>query len=275
MPLLRPSTLVSYLLFTASVAVAGCVVLVGRASEPASAAAHEMFAVGLAQIALLAAWLAWGRRPVLLRVTALAGGLAFWSWPMAHWIANGYAHWLFVLTAYATSIITVLAILRMTGVAAFGSVTLSSDGRTSPGAQHASWQFSLWTLLSLMTAAAVVVALMRWAAIPWESLGEAGVFIASFTILAFASLLVGAGLRRPSRVLLAVIALAFLGALWFSLFGATRHYLLICGVLSGYIALSMQALRTVGLRLHAAGRETTAAAPHHSEFRATDSRRAA
>jgi hypothetical protein len=258
------------LLFAASVALGACVVLAGRAGGPSSAAAHAMFATGMAQIALLAGWLAWGRRLLLVRVMALAGGLALWSWPMREWIPNGYAHWLFVLTAYAVLITAALTLLRLRSV-----TLIDTDAKTCTDPRNQSGQFSLWTLMSLVTGAAVLMGLMRLAAIPWDSLAEAGVYVASFATLAFVSLLIGAGLRRPSRVIFAVCGLAVLGAVWFSLLGATQHDLLVFGVMSGYIALSMQALRTVGLRLQAASRETIAAGPHHNESHCADSRRAA
>jgi len=225
--------------------------------------------MGLAQIGLLAAWLAWGRRLLLVRVLALAGGLALWSWPMGDWIPNGYAHWLFVLTAYAVLIAGALAALRMAGV------TLIDPALYPFGGSHnQSRQYSLWTLLSLMTGAAVLTGLLRLAAIPWDSLFEAGIFIASFASLAVVSLLIGGGIRRPSRLTVAILSVAALGTTWFAMLGATRHYWLICGILSGYLVFSMQTLRTVGITLRAHRGDRTA--PSDKDLaRPGESRRAA
>lgn len=259
----RPITVVIVLLLSASAAAAACVVTAAGASDRTSAALSLMFAVGLAQIALLTAWLAWGEGLTFWRVALLCGGLAFWSWPMNRWAANGYPQWLFVLTTYAAIIAGVLLLLRVAGVAVLhlprplsfthADENEEADERRQTGRRRRGRrQFSLWTLLSLVTGAAVVTGLLRLSAIPWGHLLEAGALACTFAVFALICLMAGIALPRPAGVILAVVGAAALCAAWLHWLGGKQNYLLVCGALGGYVTLSMQALRSVGYSLRAA-----------------------
>ncbi|MEQ8787523.1 MAG: hypothetical protein RIC55_14560 [Pirellulaceae bacterium] len=244
---LTSKSVIVALLVAASGAAAVCALAAAGASESPGTAVHLMFSVGLAQIALLSAYLAWGGRWLLLRVLLLAGGLACWARPMDAWQPRGDAHWLFVLTLYSGMIVVVLCLLRATGR---GGVcdrpTAAKDARRS-AVRVRTRRYSLLGLMSLMTAVSILLGLLRLSAIPIDSLGEAMVFSATFAALSVFAVLAGSWLRSPGEVILAMLGATIVCTGWLHWLGGTRDYLLVCGALGGHVALAMQALHSGGV----------------------------
>jgi hypothetical protein len=110
-------------------------------------------------------------------------------------------------------------------------------------------QFSLWDLLSLLTAAALLCGFSTWMQVPWTSLRDALAFAGLFGGLSAACLLIGARCARPSRMIPLMLLAMLLAGCVLGALGAERNYVIVLSVLCAYNVLALQALKIAGLRL--------------------------
>jgi uncharacterized membrane protein len=203
----------------------------------------------------------------VLRIGSLVAAIAGWAFPLTRWNErDGHSsaqpqEWMFVLGCYAALIVVLLSTLRLTGLGTGPSTrteTTAADARRR--------QFSLWQLISGLTAAGVLCGFWTWLRVPWASLRDALTFACLFGALATASLLIGGLCRRPSRMIVLTLAAMMLAGCVLGALGAERNYVVVLSVLCAYLTLSMQAMRAAGLRLIAADSAPPVAdAENHSD----------
>jgi hypothetical protein len=243
----KPHHLIIALLIVVSMIIAPCAMLAGVRSPGWDGGLETMLAVGLAQIALLAAWAAWGRRWAVLRFAALTAGIVAWALPLAHWTGSHEPapdEWMFALMCYAGLILLVLAAVRLCGWTI--RIGTTEQGPACSSRRH---QFSLWDLFSLVTSAALVAGFMTWAEVPWRSLLEMAVFVALLAAPVIVCLITGFAYRRTSRLLLCVIPALVSAMMLSGISQGGRNYLLVIALLCGFTLLATQALRSGGIRL--------------------------
>ncbi len=213
-------------------------------------------AMGLAfaQIALAAAWLSWGRRPgifirfvALLAVVGVGGVLC--SAAADGVDAEGVSMWFCLLLVYTAFVTTPLAVGRMFGIA----LVLRDASATRDLLSKRRWQFSLWQILSLTTAVAVLVGILRLQVFPSDEVLELILFCAAMAVAAHISLWSVLGLRRVllGACLAVVVSVPIGAALPLTGFAPddVSQLAAMSGVMGLWIAISGAAVRHSGYRL--------------------------
>lgn len=244
----KPHYVIAALLVAVSAAIAACAIHAGLSEPRSQFGSDAMLAVGLAQVALLAAWTAWGRRFTMLRTATLVGGVAAWSVPLAQWNPENETvarEWIFALASFSGVIVIALAAIRAAG----WSIHIKGTEEASASRRRRAGQFSLWDLLSLLTSAGLVAGLFTWLQVPWQSLFDMATLFGLLAAPVIVCLIAGIACRRVSRLLLWLIPALIAGAILRELSPSERDYAPLLAMMCGYVMLAMQALRSFGLRL--------------------------
>ena len=148
----------------------------------------EMVWVGLAlgQTAALAGWLAMGRWCLLLRLIVVLGVAGLLAAVIAEWLGAAATEVMGVQSLFGATIALPAAAVRLVGFglvrrtdgAHFGSCELDCEHRfRNTPAGLGTWQFSLATLFSWTTCAALLLGVMPWLDFPWDAVAAYVYFI--------------------------------------------------------------------------------------------------
>ncbi len=180
---MKSSTLIGTLLVAAVCAIDLAVIgeIQVRKNEWPAAAGVMGIGLAFAQVVLISLWAVWGRFNVIVRsVTALVA--VFLTAFVGSYSTDGHGRetneWFGVLLLYAALTIVPFTVARMAGF------QLNTDNRLKLKVESSSLatnQYTVWGLMSLMTAVAIACAVMRFVAFP---IGEAVAAAVFFSLLA-------------------------------------------------------------------------------------------
>ena len=132
--------------------------------------------VGLGQLALVAAWFAWGRWHVVFRAGVLLAAILAWLFPLAQCTGDDHhaTRWGGILLLYGLCVALPLALVRLSGL------TMLLDGRPPAAAGKVRpWQFTVGGVLSLTALAAILLGTARHLDFPWQKAVPASLFCAA------------------------------------------------------------------------------------------------
>jgi hypothetical protein len=202
---MKSSTLIVWLLVAACIAIDLAMIgeLQVRRNEWPEAGGVIGLGLVFSQVTLMALWTVWGRSHILFRgVSALLGvwAVSFLASYSERGGPLGVGTWFGVLLLFCgVSLIPFI-------IARFANFTLTNEAEEKPhstGRRLSSNQFTIWGLLSLMTAVGIALAVTRFAEFPMEQLLEVAVF---FTLLAASVCAVLLLALYVSRLLPAILA---------------------------------------------------------------------
>lgn len=204
-----------------------------------------VMALGFSQIALLSAWIVWGRSNPVLRLAVLLAAIVAWASPMSSWNGQPAVQWMSALMFFAVMVMGPLLVMRAGGkhlTAPFLEEIPRRHGRQR-------WQFSIWSLLCCMTAVALVLGFGRMLRFPWQFAFEIAILCGSFALVAVVALVAALQCRRGIVPLIvsAVVCLAMGGVL--AMLGGKANYTLIFAIEATLIALSVTVVRVGQYRL--------------------------
>lgn len=210
--------------------------------------------LALAQVSLLVAWLIWGTWNIVWRVVATSAATCALS-VMAAGSVDDFdeaPEWFGILLFYVAMVATVLFISRWMGYRVTVDTALRDD------APQRRWQFSIWSLLSVMTAVGVLLGLLRLVEWPGHDLVEAILFFLILTtttcLVFFVSFLGGESVWRWLIAAATILTLCPLAGLLMALTGFPPHddwrELMAMNTIQGATIVGIvSALRTGGLCL--------------------------
>jgi len=137
----------------------------------------------LGQIAVVSAWLVFGRLHFLVRLSGTLITIGCLSYPIAERTKPAPAEMMAALAMFVVAIGTPAAILRIRGVT-IGSPKMPANSVTP----ERRWQFSIAALFVAMTSLGLILSSARLAKLPWESAGRIVAYCIGFTLVATVSL---------------------------------------------------------------------------------------
>ncbi|MDA1053343.1 MAG: hypothetical protein O3C40_23075 [Planctomycetota bacterium] len=253
---MKPSTLIVWLLIAACIAIDLAMIgeLQVRRNEWPEAGGVIGLGLVFSQVALIALWTVWGRSHVLVRgvgtllaiwaVSGLASYSQFGGWA-------GVSRWFGVLLLYCGVALFLFIVAR------FANYELSKQDAAKPQTtkRHlSSNQFTIWGLLSLMTAVGISLTAARFADFPMRQLVEAVAFFSLLAATVCTIILLALSLSKVRGAVIGAIVICptagFLLSLTALATGAGRLELTLLMCVQGVASLSAAvALRTAGFRL--------------------------
>lgn len=209
--------------------------------------AAVILGTALGQLAIAAAWLAWGRLLIALRGALLLVVMLGWLFPVANCMGSSdqrRAWWGGILLVHALSVAICLIAVRLTGT------RLSIEGEAeTPVSRIKPWQFSVGGILTLTTFLAMLLGVGRHLDFPWEEFGSATSFCVGTALAAASSVYLAFRLRTVWLAL--ALPLLLCGGVGYSLTFILHFNALIgMGLLHGVvISISAGVLRVAGYQL--------------------------
>lgn len=176
---LSPTALLVLLVLTACVVVD---VLVGAIAEDhAWPDAAGVTGIGLAigQTSMLAVWMVWGSWNIAWRSVTVAIGTFGLSWMVEDSVGGpSTSAWFSIMLVFVGMVAATMFVARLMGY----RMGLHSDAEPATDDTRQPWQFSIWSLLSAMTAAGILLAFVRFLDFPANEFVEAILFFLILTV---------------------------------------------------------------------------------------------
>lgn len=213
----------------------------------------------LTQVGLVAAWTIFGTQNIALRVGAIV--LAQWfAGKLAAFGASGQTQsWALAFGVYAMGLVGLFWLLKALKITVTWASPAKEDQSTresdsSPTATQSERQYSLFHMLSFITAASILFAFWTRPELPWQIALRACLFFGFLSLISAASFWSGLRQRLTFNVTL-MVAGTFVAATWFSILdfaGLERASLIALAlVLQLLMVTSAVTLRVFGMRLEA------------------------
>lgn len=202
----------------------------------------------LGQLAIAAAWLAWGRLLVAIRAALFLVVMLGWLFPVAACMGDTdqlRKWWGGILLVYALSLTASLVGIRLAG----STLVLEGD-LPPPDPRVKPWQFTVGGVLTLMTLLAMLLGIGRHLDFPWEDFYSAVSFCLGTALAAAASVYLAFRLRILWLALaLPPILCGIVGSLFWMFLIPHESFVGMGALQGGVISLSAGVLRVAGYQL--------------------------
>lgn len=254
---MKSSTLIVWLLVAACIAIDLAMIgeLQIRRNEWPEAGGIVGVGLTFSQISLLALWAVWGRSGMLVRGVSSLLGVWGLSCLGSYSVSGGLGAagpWFGLLLVYCGVSLVPCIIVRFSGYELLSPLSAEPPRTLSRNSPR---QFTIWGLLSLMTAIGATLAVLRFAEFPVADLLELLVFITLLAATACSLLLLALYLSRLVASIIATITFLPIAGALLSLSGlspgeTTLEMVLVTCTQGAAIASAAIVLRNGGYRLN-------------------------
>jgi hypothetical protein len=253
------------LLLIATVLVDGAI-YAARGQWPAWTASAAM-GLAFAQLLLLVTWVVWGPWFAVARLMATIAAAALLAHAISGSIGAEWREGMTMLSAYAAAVGLSLVAARLAGLR---FERLQPADATAINPTQRPWQFSLWTLMSSMTMAALVFGVARMLAFPLREAWDLTLFTAGMLLIGLFPLAWSAWIKSAVWGVVGLLLVPPLLGLMLPMTGLPpsrpEDYValaLMTGIQGAWTGLSIAAVRAAGFGL-VYERPRTAAMGTHS-----------